>query len=72
MTLRHAINANCRIEGMNAKFVENLETQQERYRDESSRIRELERTIPHTKNAERKQMMETRLKAAYKKRNLAE
>ena len=72
MTLRHAIAANCQIDGLHEKMIVSLETQQERYMEETERIKELEKQLPRTKNADRQKMNQTRLNAAYKKRKMAE
>ena len=71
MTLRQAMSANCEITGLEHKLVDQLETQQDHYREEIKRIKELEKGIPRTSNAERKQMMKKRLVMAFKKRDLA-
>ena len=72
LTLRQAIIAQCNIDGLNDKLVEQLETYQENYREQTRRIKELERDLPHTKNMDRRKMMETRLKAAIKLRGMSE
>ena len=41
MTLRHAVAANCQIDGLHERMIMSLETQQENYMDETERINEL-------------------------------
>ena len=72
LTLRQAIIANCNIDGLNDKLIEQLEAYQENYREQTRRIKQLERDLPRTKNLDRRKMMETRLKAANKLRGMSE
>lgn len=72
MTLRQAIAANCQIEGLHERMIIQLETQQEHYLDETDRMRDLEKQLTGTKNADRLKMLRTRLNASKKKRAMAE
>ena len=50
LTLRSAISANCKIDGMSERLVEQLEFNQNRYREETKRIKQIEKDLSRTHN----------------------